>query len=48
MLPGSDPVQTDVELLAIGRVRVTGMGLRIAIGVQLLLFGASETVVQSY
>ena len=48
VLPGSDPVQTDVELLAIGRVRVTGMGLRIAIGVQLLLFGASETVVQSY
>jgi hypothetical protein len=46
VLTRGDTVQANVKLLAVGRVRVARMSLRVAVAVQLLLFGALETVVQ--
>jgi len=42
----NDPVHADVELLAVGRVRPTGMKDKLTESVELLFFGAFETILQ--
>ena len=46
VLTWGDTVQANVKLLAVGRVRVARMSLRVPVAVQLLLFRALETIVQ--
>jgi ABC-type uncharacterized transport system permease subunit len=48
VFPGGDAIQANVELLAIGGVSVTRMSFRIAIGVQLLLQRALESIIKSF
>jgi hypothetical protein len=46
LFTGSDSVQADVELLAVGRVGISGVGLGERLGGGQL--GASETIFQNY